>query len=141
MSEIAQTSGYPRRRPFKNWVWKGLLLGAATSVLLGQTPISFQYFYDDLNQLVKVVDSTGVVVSYVYDPVGNIQQIVRSTVAPGALTIFNITPQTVTTGGTITIQGQGFSSTPSANTVLIGRSWRPILGPIPKDRVVATPER
>ena len=40
-----------------------LLLGAAVSShLFAQSPITFQYFYDDLNQLVKVVDSTGVVV-------------------------------------------------------------------------------
>jgi YD repeat-containing protein len=85
-----------------------------------QTPITFQYFYDDLNQLIKVVDSTGVAIQYVYDPVGNIVQIVRATVAQGALTIFNITPLTVATGATITIEGQGFSPTASLDVVTIG---------------------
>lgn len=97
----------------------GLLLLAVANGLFAQTPITFQYFYDDLNELVKVVDSTGVAIQYVYDPVGNIQQIIRSNIAPGALSIFNFTPQTAPPGGTITIQGQGFSATPSANTVLI----------------------
>jgi YD repeat-containing protein len=96
----------------------GLLLLAAAKCVLAQA-ITFQYFYDDLNQLVKVVDSTGVVIQYVYDPVGNILQINRSTIAPGALTIFNVTPQTVGSGATITIQGQGFSTTPSLNLVTI----------------------
>src|ERR1017187_9351056 len=85
-----------------------------------QQPVTFQYFYDDLNQLVKVVDSTGVVIQYVYDPVGNILQINRSSVAPGSLTIFNVTPRTVGAGATVTIQGQGFSTMPSLDVVTIG---------------------
>ncbi len=98
----------------------GLLLLAAASDVLAQQPIAFQYFYDDLNQLAKVVDSTGVVIQYVYDSVGNILQINRSTAAAGTLSIFNVTPLTVATGGTIAIQGQGFSATPSLNMVMIG---------------------
>jgi hypothetical protein len=66
-----------------------------------------------------VIDSTGVMVQYVYDPVGNNLQIIRSTVVPGALTIFNITPGIAPTGTTITIQGQGFSTTLSANIVTL----------------------
>lgn len=96
-----------------------LIIFALTDPVWAQGPITFQYFYDDLNELVKVVDSTGVVIQYVYDPVGNILQINRSTVATGVLTIFNVTPQTVATGATITIQGQGFSTTPSLNIVKI----------------------
>jgi YD repeat-containing protein len=92
-------------------------LGVSVSA---QTQITFQYFYDDLNQLVKVVDSTGVMIQYVYDQVGNILQINRSTIGSGTLTIFNVTPQTVAAGGTVTIQGQGFSITPSLNIVTIG---------------------
>src|SRR5712691_9017831 len=89
------------------------------AIVLAQAPITFQYLYDDTGQLTKVVDSTGVVIEYVYDAVGNMLEIRRSTVAPGALTIFNITPQSVPTAGAITIQGQGFSTTANANTVLI----------------------
>jgi len=51
----------------------GLLFIATACSVLAQS-ITFQYFYDDLNQLVKVVDSMGVVIQYVYDPVGNILQ-------------------------------------------------------------------
>jgi YD repeat-containing protein len=93
------------------------LFGATGSA---QAPITFQYVYDDLGQLIKVVDSTGIVIEYVYDSVGNTLQIKRSTLAtPGALTIFSFTPQQAVPLSTITIQGQGFSTTPSANTVLI----------------------
>ncbi len=86
--------------------------------LWAQSPVTFQYFYDDLNQLVKVVDSTGVVIDYVYDPLGNLQKIVRST-APSTLTIFNLSPQNAVAGGTLVIQGQGFNATAGADTVLI----------------------
>lgn len=47
-----------------------LLLVAFAAIASAQSPTTFQYFYDDLNQLSKVVDSTGVVVEYVYDSVG-----------------------------------------------------------------------
>jgi YD repeat-containing protein len=87
------------------------------ATLLAQAPITFQYVYDDTGQLIKAVDSTGVVIEYVYDPVGNILQIKRSTVTPGALSIFNFTPLQGGPLTTVTISGQGFSPTPSQNTV------------------------
>src|SRR5205809_885182 len=89
-----------------------------TNVLQAQAPITFNYFYDDLGQLKKVVDSTGATIDYVYDPVGNILQVNRNTVPPGTLAIFNFTPQQGGPFTTVTIQGQGFSTTPAANTVL-----------------------
>jgi YD repeat-containing protein len=96
------------------------VLLAVTVGAIAQGPMTFQYFYDDLNQLTKVVDSTGVVVQYVYDPLGNVLQINRSTITPGTLTIFNVTPATIAVGNTITIQGQGFSQTPALDIVTIG---------------------
>jgi YD repeat-containing protein len=90
------------------------MIGAA---LHAQQPITFQYFYDDIGELIKVIDSTGVVIEYVYDPVGNMLQINRSNLNGGALTIFNVTPQQATATAQVTIQGQGFSTTPSANIV------------------------
>jgi len=95
-----------------------VFLLALVVTALAQAPIAYQYFYDDLNQLVKVVDSTGAVVQYVYDPGGNILQISRSAVAPIGLTIFNFTPLQGGPLTAVTILGQGFSPTSSANTVL-----------------------
>lgn len=94
----------------------GIIIGLAlTSVhLIAQNPAPSQFFYDDLGQLVKVVDPTGTVIEYVYDPVGNIVQIKRSTVGTG-LAIFAFTPQQGNVGQTVTIQGQGFSTTPTSN--------------------------
>jgi YD repeat-containing protein len=97
-----------------------LFLCACCTSILAQQPITFQYFYDDLNQLSRVVDSTGIVIEYNYDGVGNILQINRSTISPGSLTIFNATPRAAATGGTIIIQGQGFSPDAALDRVTVG---------------------
>jgi YD repeat-containing protein len=44
-----------------------------------QGTTAFQYFYDDLGQLTKVIDSLGNEVDYSYDQVGNLTQITRGT--------------------------------------------------------------
>lgn len=95
--------------------------------LRAQTNVSFQYFYDDLGQLTKVVDSTGNMIEYVYDPVGNILQIKRSTVATGALAIFSFTPQRGGLGQSVAIQGQGFDQTPANNAVQFNGTTAPVL--------------
>jgi len=62
--------------------------------LCAQSTITFQYFYDDLGQLIKVIDSSGNEIDYTYDAVGNILSITRTTApAAGALAIFNFTPR------------------------------------------------
>lgn len=99
----------------------------------------FQYFYDDLGQLTKVVDATGAAVEYVYDPVGNILQIRRSSLAPGALAIFNFTPQRGFAGQTITIQGQAFDPSPANNTVLFNGTTATVLSASPTSLAVTVP--
>ncbi|MGO9275173.1 MAG: Ig-like domain-containing protein [Terriglobia bacterium] len=99
----------------------GVLLATLviTVLLCAQNnPITFQYFYDDAHQLTKVVDSSGNIVTYKYDPVGNISSISRTTLPSAvALAIFDFTPQRGPVRTTVTIQGQGFSTTSSQNTV------------------------
>src|SRR2546429_541641 len=80
-----------------------------------QQPGAIQYFYDDLGRLVKVIDADGNVAEYVYDAVGNILEIKRSTITE--LALLNFTPSRGPVGTQVTLQGQGFSATPSANTV------------------------
>ncbi len=105
----------PIHRKFLHWLSISLLALALATPVLAQAPITFQYVYDELGQLIKVIDSTGVVIEYVYDEVGNILEIKRSTVA--GLAIFGFSPQSGPVGTTVTIQGQEFSDTPSENTV------------------------
>jgi YD repeat-containing protein len=107
----------PSRRCLTSLVTASLTLVIAASAI-GQSKLTFQYFYDDAGQLTKVADSSGNVVGYNYDPVGNIASITRSTLSsPGALALFNFTPQRGGAGTAVTIQGQGFSGTPSSDVV------------------------
>ncbi len=72
----------------------GLLLLLCCSIPVpAQTPIAFQYFYDELGQLTKVIDSAGNVIEYVYDAVGNMLEIRRTEKTPDPVAVFNITPQ------------------------------------------------
>ena len=95
-----------------------LLTMGLASTLRAQSGSPVQYFYDDLGRLVKVVDQNGNFATYSYDAVGNLLSITRAAL-PGnnGLAILNFTPQQGPVGTTVTIQGQGFSATPSADTV------------------------
>jgi YD repeat-containing protein len=105
-----------------------------------QQPITFHYFYDDLNQLSKVVDSSGNVVEYVYDLVGNITQVKRSQLAnPTGLQLFNVAPARVGVGATLTIQGQGFSTNPSLDIVTINGILATVLSATANTLVVSVP--
>src|ERR1035438_8562756 len=55
----------------------------------GQTPVTFRYFYYASGELFRVIDSTGTLIEYIIDPAGNVTQINRSTIAPGAPGILN----------------------------------------------------
>src|SRR4029077_12462976 len=56
--------------------------------------------------------------SYTYDAVGNLLSIARSSVpANNGLAILSFSPQSGTAGQTVTIQGQGFNTTPGVNSV------------------------
>ena len=96
-----------------------LLILSGVEALFSQPTTTFRYLYDDAGQLYRVLDSTGTLIEYTYDPSGNITKVSRSTVAPDTLSILNITPATAPTGTTITIQGQGFRTTLSANLVTV----------------------
>jgi len=118
-----------------------VLLTVGLGSLHSQQPITFQYVYDDLNQLSKVVDSTGVVITYVYDSVGNTLQVNRSTLSsPGVLSIFSFTPQQGGPLTTVTITGQGFSTTPAANTVKFNGTAAAVLSASANVLLVAIPQ-
>jgi len=64
-----------------------------------------------------MVDSSGNVVTYTYDAVGNILSTGRSTVTSGQLAIFDFNPEVGPALTTVTIRGQGFSATASSDIV------------------------
>jgi YD repeat-containing protein len=116
-----------------------LLALAGVSALRAQTPTSFRYFHDSSNRLYSVLDSTGTLIQYTYDPSGNITQVTRSTLAPSQLSILNITPAYLIGGSTITITGQNFSTTAAANTVTIGGTTATVISATATQLVVLVP--
>lgn len=128
-----------QRQGIINWLIGSLLALALATSAFAQGTVTFQYFYDDLGQLVKVVDSTGVVIEYIYDATGNILQIKRSSIAPGSLAIFNFSPLQGAASGTVTIQGQAFGSTLSGNIVRFNGTAATVISATSTSLVVTVP--
>jgi YD repeat-containing protein len=80
---------------------------------LNNGPVS--YVYDDLGRLAAVIDVNGNAAEYSYDIVGNILSISRFTSTQ--VSIIDFSPQNGPVGTVVTINGTGFSTTPSQNTV------------------------
>jgi YD repeat-containing protein len=94
-----------------------MIFGALPALAQGNSPV--QYAYDDLGRLTRVVDQNGNTATYHYDAVGNLLSISRTTQpANNGLAIVSFSPQKGYSGLTsVTIQGQGFSPTASADVV------------------------
>jgi YD repeat-containing protein len=123
--------------------WRVLLLALIVTLTLSisqlwaQQPGAIQYVYDDLGRLIKVIDPTGNVAEYVYDAVGNILEIKRSTIA--GLALLNFTPSRGPVGTQVTLQGRGFGATPSANTVTFNGTATTVLTATSTQMVVTVP--
>lgn len=112
-----------------------LSLAAAT----GASQVAFRYFYDPNGQLIRAVDSSGNMIQYIYDSSGNPIQVLRSTVNPGTVAIFNLVPLSGQAGQTLTIQGQNFSSTAGNDTVMINGVAATVLSASATQLVVQIP--
>jgi YD repeat-containing protein len=77
------------------------------------TPVTF--VYDPAGQLIAAVDPSGYAATYTYDAVGNLLSIGNTTCASAS--IFGFNPNNGPVGMQLTIWGDGFSATPSQNTV------------------------
>jgi hypothetical protein len=62
-----------------------------------------------------LVDGSGNVVAYIYDQDGDITSV--TTTQPAGVAIYRVAPNSGSQGGSVTIYGIGFSSTPSQDTV------------------------
>ena len=88
-------------------------ISGSTNVTVG--PGSVNYVYDDLGRLLGVIAPDGSAAIYNYDAVGNILSVTRK--AATQISIIQFTPASGPVGTTVTIQGTGFSTTVSQNTV------------------------
>ena len=79
------------------------------------SPPKVAYAYDELGRLVSATDTSGNTVRYTYDANGNILSISQYASTTVSITSFN--PTSGITGISVTINGTGFSPTPSQNVV------------------------
>lgn len=101
------------------------MLALTTVPASAQPAAELQYLYDDLGQLVKVVDAQGNVLEYVYDPTGNLLEVRRSLAGP--LAILDFAPRQGPVGTTVELRGRGFSPVSAENTVLFGTTPATVL--------------
>jgi len=87
-------------------------LVSASLCRAGNGPVT--YAYDALGRLVAVVDGSGNAAVYTYDAAGNLVKIAPPTTA---VSIFSFTPNNGPVGQSVTIYGDGFSTTASQNAV------------------------
>jgi YD repeat-containing protein len=113
-----------------------LLLLIASSCLAADLP-SQTYIYDYAHRLIRVIDASGTTLDYVYDPNGNLREIRRSLLNGAA--IFGFSPQQGSVGTTVTIQGQGFGATPSANDVRFNGTAATVVSASPSLLTVTVP--
>ena len=85
--------------------------------VLGTIPAAWatSYVYDANGRLAAVTAPNGATVQYQYDALGNILGI--QSVATGQLALFSFSPSQGAPGAQVTLSGDGFSTTPSSDTV------------------------
>lgn len=99
------------------WFLRVLLLLAVVFCPTGGMSDQAQYFYDKVGQLTTVIDGSGNIAVYNYDPVGNLLSIERFDVGASGIDIFLLHPTQGGAGTGVTIRGFGFSPTPTDNQV------------------------
>jgi YD repeat-containing protein len=76
---------------------------------------SITYIYDAVGRLIAVVNASGNAATYQYDNVGNLLS--TSTTNGSQVSIFALSPNNGPVNSSVTIYGDGFSTTASQNTV------------------------
>jgi len=118
------------------------ILSVLAALLLWQTPAAhadnIQYAYDELGRLIQATNATsGEVVTYTYDAVGNItSQIAKSL---NELSITHFAPQHGPPGVQVTVQGTGFSATAPENTVRFNGTSATVVAASATQLVVVVP--
>jgi YD repeat-containing protein len=91
------------------------LIAASCLIGLGALAATVEYTYDANGRLKGVYAPSGDAAQYVYDPAGNMTQILRF--ASTSLSIVEFTPTSGPVGTQVLIYGTGFSATPANNAV------------------------
>jgi YD repeat-containing protein len=97
------------------WWRRVMRCAVGVALLIPLLATAATYVYDANGRLRAVTSSSGASSEYIYDALGNIYAI--NAVPAGQLTIFAFTPNHGSVGTTVTIAGQGFSTTPASNIV------------------------
>lgn len=144
----------PPLHPGTDQVWSGatllrgirvlaaLALVAAALTLVGPvaaqpSPPLIRYEYDELGRLITVIDVVRAQqAQYEWDAVGNLLRITRQSI----VAIFDFTPRFGPVGTTVTLDGTGYSSTPSANQVTFNGVPAVVTSATPMQVVVTVPE-
>ena len=105
------SDGHEKR---SRWAYLTLAFIALWMLGSGQSQAA-TYVYDGNGRLVAVTRDDGSSARYIYDVVGNLQQVVA--VPAGQLSLFSFTPNHGSPGQVVTIAGQGFSATAANNMV------------------------
>jgi len=93
----------------------GIVIGLSTCINPLVYAGNITYAYDSLGRLIGVVNGSGNAATYQYDNVGNLLSI--STTNSSQVSIFSLSPNNGPINTSVTIYGDGFSTTPSQNAV------------------------
>ncbi|HWZ63577.1 MAG TPA: IPT/TIG domain-containing protein [Steroidobacteraceae bacterium] len=111
---------------------------ASAETMAASVASSVTYAYDALGRLLQAnVAATNIVENYTYDSAGNLTSITSSPVS--TLDIANFSNPVGGPGGTITIIGSGFSTTPSSNTVKFNGVTATVISATATQLVVSIP--
>jgi len=113
------------------------MLVCSLAIPLGAKQSSIRYFYDDLGRLIGVVDASGNSAVYHYDAVGNVTAIDRYTATQ--IVVIGLSPGIGAVGSTVRIQGSGFSTTISQNSVSFNGTSATVTSATATELVVTVP--
>lgn len=123
---------------FARWLVCLLLLGAQGAWAQSSPPPADNYVYDAAGRLVAVTRSDGTTTQYTYDDMGNLLQKSASLPA-GQLALFSFSPHHGSAGTVVTLNGQGFSSTPSNNSVSFNGTPATLQSATPTQLIASVP--
>jgi trimeric autotransporter adhesin len=119
-------------------IWAIWLLVSFVLCAGGAQAQSTSYVYDANGRVVAVTANNGTSEQYSYDTLGHVSQ-VEAPLSPGQLAFFAFVPTHGVGGAQVTINGQGFDSTPANNAVSFNGTVAMVLSASATQLVVTVP--